>query len=273
MTFDTDESSLESSEPIELYAFTLGLDSYGFTPSQIDKTIDSLTYISTGVRRDSIILGQSVRKRVLRIRVPQSNIFANLYAGIPPGLKASVSIYRMQSQDVSEQLVELFTGSVQSVEFPGDGFANIACLSIEGVVARSLMRVSHMGMCNHIIYGEGCNVDPSSHTLANREITAIDGNTITVDGVNASTFIFTGGFVRPSSSTVDPRVVLQQSGDDLRLMLPFRDLVVGSRVDVLRGCNHIIDEDCAVIFDNVIQNLSFSFVPNQNPWRKGLTQQ
>lgn len=277
-TFDSLESSRQNSQPVELYRFTLGNTVIGFTAGQVDIEVDGVDYVSTGITRSRIIRGQSTRRRPIQISVPQSNVFANLYVGVPPGIRAQVAIFRYQ-RDAPLDMKRIFTGSVQSVEFPGNGFANIACLASEGVVSRNVLRVSHMGICNHILYGAGCDVDPSgtgsdgkNHTLTNALITAIDGPTITVAGASAAGVVFTAGFVRPTGVFEDQRVILRQTGDDLRLMLPFKNLTVGSRVDVLRGCNHVIDEDCAQVFDNVIQNLSFPFVPNQNPWRKGLTQ-
>ncbi len=267
--FSVPEASRQDSQPVALFEFRLFGVSYGYTPSQTDRTVGGVDYISTRVKRDPIILGKQVRKRALRIRVPQSNIFANLYVGTPPGGTAEISIRRYQAADTTQELIELFTGRVMSVQFDEEN-ATIACQGIEGVVSRNVLRIANMATCNHVLYGPGCNVDPTPHTLTNLEITAINGTTITVAGSDPGSFSARGGFVRPTGANVDQRVVLSQSGEDLRLMLPFRDLTVGSRVDVLRGCNHIVTEDCAVVFNNVIQNLSFHQSPKRNPWRRGL---
>lgn len=269
-TFDALEKSVESSQPVELYRFQLGGNPpYLYTPSQVDQVVGGLTYRSTAMRRGPIIRSQKDRQSVLSILVPENNPFACLYTGVPPGVKASMAILRIQSLEAVPTVVEQYTGVVQQVEFPADGNASISVLPTEGVVARKIPRWSYMGMCNHIIYGFGCEVDPAAHTFTG-VVSAVNGNTITVTGAGSSGFDFTGGFVQSSTSNQDPRVVLAHSGDVITMMLPFRSVVVGSSVDCFRGCNHLLTGDCATIFDNVIQNGSFLWVPTKNFFQTGL---
>lgn len=74
----------------------------------------------------------------------------------------------------------------------------------------------------------------------------------------------------------DHRLILSQSGDDVTLLLPFPETIVGSTVVLLAGCDHSITT-CDTKFNtpedtlsNVINYGGFAFVPNKNPFETGL---
>ena len=85
----------------------------------------------------------------------------------------------------------------------------------------------------------------------------------------AAGFDFTAGYCKPTSLT-DFRKVLVHSGDVLTLLLPFEFDVLNGDVQVLAGCDHLIEGDCALVFDNVAENGSFSFVPKKDIFATGL---
>lgn len=270
-SFDALESSRESSRPLEVYRFSLANDEFLYTSSSFDVTRAGETFESIPIKRDRIIIGQAERKRVLTIDVPSDNELAQLFVGIPPGVTGRLTISRLQQDEAPTYAtkVDFFHGTISSVNWPSPGVARFAVRPNTAAVDNNLPRYTYMGMCNHVLYGPGCDVNPTAHTFTST-VSAVNGNVITVTGAGASGKDFTGGFVRLSGTGGDPRVVLKQDGNDLTLLLPFFSDVTGASVDCLRGCDHVIESDCALVFDNVIRNMSCRFVPPRNIFSEGL---
>ena len=269
--FDTLEGSLESSQPIEIYDFSVGSTSYLYTSSEDDIVIGSFTYSAEAIRRGAIIQGSDDRDAVLEITVPSSNVFAKKYAYVVPGQLASLSIIRVQRNEPTPWTQALvYKGYVQSVKFPKNCYeAVIAARSIEASASRPIPRMTYQGMCNHFLYDTGCGVDADSfkHT---GEVTDVDGNTITVDGASGQPDgYYVGGFVKPAGLQ-DFRMVLGHVGDVLTLMLPFPDAILGANADVYAGCDHLIEGHCSTRFNNVGRFGGFAFVPTTNPFQNGI---
>lgn len=270
-SFNTLETSIESSRPIELYEFVLGSETFRYTSAEDELTVGSETFTPEAIARNQVEQGSDQSTRTLNVTVPATNEFAERYINVVPGERATINVYRYQRDEVPSfsTTVLLFKGLVQSVRFPDDGtVAEIAVRSIEAALNRNVPRFSYMGMCNHFLYDQGCTVNPASFNHIG-VVTAVSGNDVTVTGAGASGFDFVGGYARPTSVN-DFRMVLAQSGDVLTLLLPFADSIVGGDLQIFAGCDHLIGSDCALVFDNVINFGGFGFVPNRNPFQTGL---
>jgi uncharacterized phage protein (TIGR02218 family) len=270
-SFDTLESSVESSRPIELYAIALGSENYYYTSAEDTITVGGQDYLPEAIARNQVEQGADASDRTVSLTLPSSNAFAAQYIENVPGVKATVTVYRYQRDESPSYATQvlLFKGTVQSVRFSQDGTsAEVAVRSIETALNRNLPKFSFMGMCNHFLYDANCGVSPSSYSFTGAVTDETEAN-ITVTGANASGLDFTGGYARPVGVN-DFRLVLFQSGDTLTLILPFSDPVLGGNIQLFAGCDHIIDGDCALVFNNVANFGGFPFVPNRNVFQIGL---
>lgn len=270
-SFNTLETSVESSRPIELYEFQIGANVYRFTSAEDALTVGSDDYEPEAIARNHVEQGSDAATRTLTITVPASNPFAEQFINVVPGERASVNVYRYQRDEVPpfNTTVLLFKGVVQSVRFPNDGHsAEIAVRSIESALNRNVPRFTYMGMCNHILYDANCGANPSSFNFIGI-VSAVSGNDVTVTGAGASGFDFEGGYARPTGAN-DFRMVLAQAGDVLTLLLPFADSIIGGNLQIFAGCDHLITGDCALVFDKVNNFGGFGFVPNRNVFQTGL---
>lgn len=271
--FDTLESSLESSRPIELYTFRVGGEVFRFTSAEDDITIDSDVYIAEAISRTGISQDVENAKRNVIITCPSDNIFAKKFINIIPGSRASATIVRLQRDEVPafDTLILLFKGQVLDVRYPQDGHAaEIVVQGIDSALGRNLPRFSYMSQCNHVLYGTGCKVDPTLFTVTGN-ITDETGRKITLTGATIQPDgFYTGGYCTPVSGDIDFRVIITHVGDVLTLLLPFASPVLNTEVQAFAGCDHIIEKDCAVKFDNVPEFGGFAFVPNRNIFSDGL---
>lgn len=280
MTFDAFEKSVESSQPIEVYRFVLGAQTFEYTPSEDTVTVDSLDYEPTAIKRGKILQSPEDRDSVVEFTVSGDNTFARNYIGIVPAAGAQVTVRRVQRPDYpGPEVVTLYEGFVTSVRFSEDGhIAKIATQSIEAAKSRPIPRFTYQGLCNNVLYDAGCKVDDTDSTwrLSSATVLAVTDNTIVVQGADGeSDGYWTGGFVEADGGN-DARLILTHTGTSLGLLLPFPEDLTGDVVTVLAGCDHTIPT-CHTKFNtpedvtsNVINYAGFHFVPTRDIFRTGV---
>jgi len=272
MTYDTYETSLESSQPVEIYKIILGPNSYRYTSAEDNVVIDGNTYEAIAISRNRIGRGQEERSNVLEITLPGNNEVAVQYISNVPGQRGRVTVERYQRLDGSSpQVIKIFEGLIASVSFENDAnIAKIAVTPISVATSREIPRFVYSSQCNHVLYDDQCTIDPVNPSYKfSGTVTVVSGNSITVPGLSGfSAGWFTAGYVEALSG-LDARLITNHSGDIIELLLPFPFNAVGKSVDVYAGCGHSIAV-CKSKFNNVINFGGFAFVPTRNPFESGL---
>ncbi len=270
-SLDTLESSTQDSRPVELFRVVLGADEWLWTNSEDTITIGSEDFLpEPGIRRGRITKGRTAKDVV--VTVGSANTFAKKYVTIPPGQLATLSVYLVQRDEspAYDTVALLFEGAVHGVKFGDDGHT-------AGITARSgdaafdelaIPRRTYQSNCNNSLYDEYCGANPAFHNHIGAA-NSVTGNVIEIVGLNASGIDATGGYVRPVG-TADFRQVIAQSGDNVTLLLPFLDSVLGQDIQAFRGCDHDLFSDCALTFDNTGRFNGFAFVPNRNIFERGI---
>lgn len=279
MTFQAFEASIESSQPIEIIRFTLGAESFFYTPSEDTISIGAEDYEPTAIKRGKISQSPEDRDNILEFTVDGENEFARRYIGVVPGSRALVVVQRVQRPDFpGPQVVTLFEGYVSSVKFEQDGHvARIAAQPIAAATSRPIPRYTYQGLCNNVLYDIRCKVDPTNAAFRHSgTVSDVTGNTITVIGADFfPDGYFTGGFVEADGGN-DARLILSHVGNVLQLLLPFPFSTLGAIVTVLAGCDHTI-ATCGTKFfttedptSNVINYGGFAFIPTKDIFATGL---
>lgn len=269
-TFDQLASSTELSRPVELYSFSLGASSYRYSACGRPITIGVDVYDPEAIDRGGIEQSGERSSETLEVRLPGTNAFVASFINVPPATPATVTILQIEPDETPTPIpIVLFKGFVQPVTFEDDGFqAILSVRSIEAARDRKAPRFSFGAQCQNALYDERCGANPLAHRHIG-EVTNVLGPIITVDGLAASGHDFRGGMVTPGA-IADPRMVISQSGDDLTMLLPFSESILGQTVECYAGCDHHIDGDCANVFFRVKEFNGFAFVPLRDVWRNGL---
>lgn len=280
MTFDAFENSLESGTPVEIYVIELGAETFLFTSAQIDFDVavpDPLagTYTAVAITRGQISQGAGDQTEdKLEIVMPADNEFVARYVNVAPANKAQVSLYQIHRDDPDAEIVLLFRGVMGSISFQKD--VREATLQVQALTkarSRTIPRVTFQGLCNHMLYDGRCKLVESSFEF-NLTVTVVTDNVITVPGAGSIAIglapagdAFEAGFVENSG---DFRLVINQSGDDLTLLIPFATSPLGLTVRCVVGCKHRLELDCDDKFSNVVNYGGYPFVPLKNPFTTGL---
>lgn len=270
--FDTLESSVESSRPIEIYTIAIGVDTFRFTSHSADVAIGVNTWEAIPISRGAVGQGAEERRRTVTVTLPTDNSFAQQYLNIVPGQRTVVNIIRLQRDETPAFATQalIFKGLVASAQFTNDGNeVQLTLRSIEAAASRTIPRFTFMGLCNHVLFDNGCKVNPASFSMVG-PAAAVSGNILTVTGANGqANGYWTGGWCKPNAQS-DFRLILAHSGNNLTLLLPFATNVLAADIQVFAGCNHQMTGDCATKFDNVLEFGGFPFVPTKNIFATGL---
>lgn len=268
MAYGTFEDSAESARPVELYIFVIGTETYRYTSAEDTVIYSANNYLSRQIDRTSpkASSNESGRQQ-MEITLPTSDPVAARYVGIVPAERASLEIIRFHRGDAPNGVI-LWNGRIVSAKFEQQGaLCRLFSISSEAALSRPIPGRKYQGLCNHTLYNPLCQVVKASHKYSGN-VSAVSGNTITVDGINAAKGAgwAIGGTIDHGN---DRRLITEQSGDVLTLQLPFQSTPLNQTVDVYAGCDHKITV-CDSKFSNAINFGGFPYVPTKNPFNTGL---
>lgn len=274
MTYDAFETSVESGQPVELYDFNFGSDTFRFTSAEDNVVVGSDTYTAIEIASSAVKISQEQRAQALEVTMPSNNTFATKFIGIQPGQEAVLTIRKFHRTDTpTPQVLVVFKGTVKAVSFDKQGHrARFSILPLSAL-NNFMPRRTYQGLCNHVLYDSRCQVVEGSFRYVNTvSAVSANGRTLTVPGLDAAKGVgfATAGFVTiPSISEF--RLILSHSAtDQIEILLPFVNSPLGVSVEVLAGCDHTI-ATCKTKFNNVINFGGFAFVPLKNVFTAGVT--
>lgn len=265
MTFEASETSLESGGRVELYLLAIGSDIFRMhdsVPPIITYSGDD--YFKTSVGRGRIATG----KEHLTVDLPGDNSFAAQFTSIAPGQLGTLTIFSYHFATPGDVRVA-YKGVVRSVAFTTDMSKSIlSVVPVSEAFDKKIPQRTWQSSCNNNLFDADCKVSSGSFQHTNT-VTAINGNVVTISGLLGAKGDgwATAGFIQ--YGVLDYRLVLEQSGNDCTLTLPFYASVLGQTVDVFAGCARLIGV-CDVKFNNEINFGGSPFVPTRDIFRLGI---
>jgi hypothetical protein len=269
MTYDSREASVEAGNPVELYEFNVGSETFRLTSSELPITAAGNTWTGGNIERGRMARTTDDKEDRIQISMPSTNAFAQLFLLIAPGNKATVTIRRLHRDDGN--VITFYKGFIHGIGFTEDAHKTVfAVLPITSVKSQQIPRFTYQGLCNYTLFDADCKVAEASftHSLL---VTAVNGAVLTVSGAGAlGADYFENGFV-PSGG--EHRLIIAQGGagnNNLTLLVPFKTSPLNQSLDFRAGCKHRLTTDCQTKFSNHLNFGGFAFVPTKNPFETGL---
>jgi uncharacterized phage protein (TIGR02218 family) len=270
MTYDARESSVESGNPVELYQFNVGSETFRYTSSQSEILASGSTWDPIdGLERGRVARTTDDKEDRVQVSMPADDPFASLFILIAPGNKATLTIYRVHRDDGN--VITYFKGFIHGIGFSEDGHKAIfAVLPITSAKSQQIPRFGFQSNCNYTLFDSDCKISEATYTH-DLTVTAVNNDVLTVSGAGAlGADYFENGFV-PFGG--EYRLIIGQGGtgnNDLTLLVPFRTSPLNETLSFRAGCKHRLSEDCNTKFSNAINFGGFAFVPTKNPFETGL---
>jgi len=260
MSYENQEVSRFSGEPVECYRFTIGGDSWFYTSADREIVLPMGTFTPEIIQRGEQDLSQEDTAGSIEIRVARTNPVAALYIPFVPTSAPYISVYRAH-RAYEEEAVTIFVGRITSVKFQGSE-AILTCSPISQSIDRRFPSLTYQTQCNWTLYSPPCGVDKNAYK-DEILISEIDGNDlISGDFSLREDGWFTAGWIKRSNG--DVRFIVDHVGDRVTLMNPFVEIESLETVGAYAGCDRL-ESTCDVKFGNLLRHLGFSRIPSRNP--------
>lgn len=264
MSYKSDECSIDSGEPIELYKFTYNHVNYTYTTAQFPQKVvmDGVSYV---FNPDYIKRGESLKlsdsstsEETCTIELSRINSVAQLYQIAPPEQDTvSVEIFRMHGENNS-QYVRILYGTIKQVSFEG----SIATLTIlvEDILSRNIPRGKLSYYCQNCIYDNKCLLKEDDYKL-----------TCYIDGGMYGTRIYSSNLLtKPNGYFIDGfikigntyRSIIEHDGEMIRIKYPIPKQDQLGSFSAYPGCSGLFSY-CHSRFNNTD---NFSGVPYIMPF-------
>lgn len=264
-TFESLEASEESGSKIELFTLAIGSTIYRMHDSvEPIITIAGYDFFRVGVGRGTISTGEES----LEVTLPGSHTFPLSFATIAPGQVATLLIQAVHRELLTDVKM-IYKGVVRSVAFTQNAaHAALSLVPTNSAMKKEIPERTYQASCNNVLFDGNCQL-ASVVWKYDGPVSVVDGNVVTVAGLFATKGAnwSTGGYV--SFGVLDYRLIVEQGGDDLQLVLPFYETVLDQTVSVYAGCDQDI-VTCDTKFNNEINFGGFPYVPTKNVFATGI---
>jgi uncharacterized phage protein (TIGR02218 family) len=263
MTYATFEASTQDGKPVYKFQFVVGSTTYRYTTASYFISDSEGTWTPAPISASNIQQSGEMAKNGIKIGLPRTNTFAQLFLGKVPEETTSVTIYRAHDPDDFSAAQVYWRGRVASAQATGDS-VDIECEDIFTSMRRPGNRARYQKGCRHALYSAACGVDPASFAFS-ATITAEAGFNLTLTFGSPEPPSLVGGIIKLSDGT--QRYILGQDGTTITLLSQFNGLTIGGgiAVTVYPGCQHNTT-DCADKFSNLVNFGGFPFIPDKNPF-------
>jgi uncharacterized phage protein (TIGR02218 family) len=265
MTFATYEQSNDAGRPIGLYLFAWGNTTWAYTSADRQVVVDAVTYEPLGISDDGLAQGGSGRKE-FTIHAPASIPLAAKFRGTPPS-ESVIVVVRKKHLDDAEAPIH-WIGKVTNIRRSDNGAkAEIICRNPG--LRRAGLRITWCRQCPYFVFDLSCGLDKALFATT-REIIAIDGNNLTLDGAAlAASPYYNGGFIEWDADglgTLERRgIELTLGVNEYQLFGRSDGLTVGQEVTIYPGCDGL-SETCDVKFDHLDDHGGLDFMPGRSPY-------
>lgn len=273
-----------SGRPFQLYEFlrtSNGTDFYWrYNSSDRDIWYNNARWKAVPIIDNGVRLSGEAQSTDLEVTMPINEEFCEQFrlSGSVPSDTVWLRIRRLHVGDVDfsdpaqptvvgDALV-IWIGTINGITQTGELEAKVRCSMLSASLRRGGLRYGYQKNCPHVLYAPNtCKANKEDFRVTG-EVTAIDGNQITVAEFGAQDEgWFNGGWVEwtQPSGMVERRMILTSTGSDIFIMgLPV-EMAVGDTISAFAGCDRTIDT-CVNKFDNLENYGGFPHSPGRNPF-------
>jgi len=273
MSFNDTEISTQDGRPVALYLLVWGWTVWAYTSADrnitrseiINGTPVDVEYLALAVSDNGMVQGGSSAND-FTLDCPSNLPIVDLFRGTPPSNSIWLMVRRQHFGEADAPIY--WTGTVTNVKNLGPANAQVIGKPLTASFKRTGLRLCWTRECPHFLYDHGCKVDPDDFKVE-ATITAITGNTITVDTVddNADDY-FRGGYVEweiNDDGTVERRMIEAHAGLSLTMFGLTDGMEIGDTVSLFPGCDRT-PGTCQAKFNNLANYGGFDFMPGQTPF-------
>lgn len=259
MTYATQESSVHSGQPVELYRFSSGLRKWLYTSADVPIVYQTETYEPYPLKRGPFRQTAELAKTGLEIKTPRDTPFVADMVASPLLDVVMLTIYRKHRSDA--EVLPFWRGRVEGVRFEG-GESIISCKPLGTALKRIGLRRPAQRQCPHALYDVGCNLTEAVY--------AETGSLLSHTGAAVTSGVFAG---HPDGWWVGGKIdfsgarrfIVGHVSDTITLTGAVPGLAQNAAFIVYPGCDHL-PATCNSKFGNILNYGGAPGFPIKNPF-------
>jgi len=268
MSFADREASRADGQPFHLYRFKIGpADEDVLCYTNVATSMSHLdeTYIPLPITHGDVVSSGSLDRTSLTVTSPDESDLAELYRNQPPSYVITLVIYQGHIGDAGYAVA--WAGRVLGGSFEDDRL-ELECEPIMSSLRRPGLVRDYQYACPLVLYGTRCRANKAAATYE-VTATAVNGPLITLPGAWVSGDLkdkFVGGIAEWTNAAgrTERLSVVDRDGDIFQLSSYGNDLMIGTEMTMVLGCNHLMD-DCEEVHDNILNFGGQPEIPLKNP--------
>jgi uncharacterized phage protein (TIGR02218 family) len=271
MTFDAQETSIQSGQPVELYVFTAGVRVFYYTSAPDDLTYETKVYEALQIERSAIEDVGEISKAGMTVTSQRDIGVSDLFRIAPPSEVVTLHVYRLHLSDGALEKSLFWVGRVLSVEWQAESKCVFSCESVLSSLRRPGLRRLYQRQCPHVLYGAACGLVNTTYRttiVLDDPFSEVTGITVKDPAIDAlADNYFAGGYLEfeAAPGQIERRGIRTHVADAITLTHPIQGLAVTATIYLYAGCDHTL-ATCAAKFGNTVNYGGFPFIPKVNPF-------
>lgn len=260
MAYADEVARTELSLAVELYDFFAQGTYFSYCAGDQDVTFNGRIYAASPISRNRFSADIELKGSEITLQIGMKDPFLKFIAK-SPYLPVDVIITRVYPTVTQMPSVCIFTGTVMGIKIEGITIA-LSCISDGGAFERKLLRIYYQTFCNHRVFDTACGIDEYSYELITTVQAVVTETQLTITAAAGyANDYFTGGCVNFNG---DQRLITDHTGSTIKIMLGIVDLVLGSTVHMIPGCDGN-PATCRDKYNNLNRFCGFPYIPTKNP--------
>lgn len=270
------EMSREAGAPVSLYLFRWGVATsniYAYTDAEESITHQSVLYAPAVIGRSKIKASGGLDQKTLKVETTLDSEIAVLYLTGGPSYPTTLVIFQGHIGLTDFKVV--WSGRLVGLD-PSGPVVEISCEPASTAMRGSGLRRHYMYGCPHVLYGKvGCMADPVPVKKTEMVVALGKADLDIATGWNGAIALekWRNGYITwvAGNGAIEIRTIIDAGATNLTLNRKLSNILVGTNIDILPGCNHQVD-DCRDLHveigtgnSNIINYGGQKDIPSINP--------
>lgn len=269
MSYSTVDTSDQDGEVVYYHEFNTQLGQYRYNTSSAIRTLNGFSWLPLPATHTVVAQSSEMEKNSITVGLPRSasNTLDTDFAEIAP--RGSYTMFRGFLSGTGETIVN-YKGLIVSQKRSRTE-QKITVENLYTGMRRSALSDRYSRNCRHSVYNLGCNLSRSDFRVSGSVI-LLDGKTVTVSAASSqSDGYFNGGIIEMPDG--ESAMITTHVGSLLTLhsVPDYLQVELGTGtvpVSLYPGCDKTI-KTCVDVFDNLVNNGGFKYIPNKNAFNGG----
>jgi hypothetical protein len=260
MTYATESENIELAKSPELYCINAGFGQEVSYYTNYDQNVvfQGNEYLARAIQRSGFSMERTLKTVDVSISAPITTEFGAFIA-LNPAIRTDVTIVSAYLPTVDTNYRVIFKGVVMSVDVQ-DFVLTARCSSFNYMLQDKIPRLFFQTNCNHHIFDDFCGLAKNTYKKV-KTVVSVTGAVVELDLSDLTNIYLKGGTLVFGN---DQRLITNQSGNNLTLLVPMPQVHAGDLVTLYPGCSGAAGACQA--YNNLEDGfLGFPTIPTRNP--------